>query len=71
MLTALINTPALRLIHDYLLNRKQRIEIENIWIVFGVTQVSILRPLLFNIFLTDLFLIISNIDIISYADDNC
>ena len=63
-----LNIPALRLIHDYLLNRKQRIKIENIWIVFGVTQVLILRPLLFNIFLADLFFMISNIDIV---DDKC
>ena len=39
-------------------------------IVFEVTQVSILRPLLFNIFSADLFFIISNRDIASYADDN-
>ena len=39
-------------------------------IVFGVTQGSILRSLLFNIFLADLFFIISNINIASYADDN-
>ena len=38
--------------------------------MFGVTQGSIRRPLLFNIFLCDLFLIIENIDIASYADDN-
>ena len=66
-----LNIPALRLIHDYLWNRKQRIKTENIWIVFGVTQVLILRPLLFNSFLADLFFIISNIDTASYADDNC
>ena len=66
-----LNIPALRLIHDYLSNRKQRIKIENIWITFGVTQVSILRPLLFNTFLVDLFFIISNVDIVSYGDDNC
>ena len=62
-----LNIPALRLIHDYLSNRKQRIKIESIWIVFEVTQVSILRPLFFNIFLADLFFIINNIDIASYA----
>ena len=27
-------------------------------------------PLLFNVFLCDLFLFISNIDLVSYADDN-
>ena len=58
-----LNVPALRLIHDYLSNRKQRRKIENIWIVFGVTEVSILRPLLFNIFLADLFFMKSNTDI--------
>ena len=53
LLTAKLNAysfklPALRLIHDYLSNRKQRIKIKNTYItwmeiVFGVTQDSILR----------------------------
>ena len=62
------NNPVLRLIHDYLSNIKQRIKFDNThitWIetVFGNTEGSILRPLLFNIFLADLFFIISNTDI--------
>ena len=55
-----LNLPALSLVHGYLSNRKQRIKIENtcsIWMetIFRVSQGSILEPLLFNIFLADLF----------------
>ena len=38
--------------------------------MFGVIQGSMLGSLLFNMFLRDLFLIMGNIIIASYADDN-
>ena len=38
--------------------------------MFGVPQRSLLRPLLFNTFLSDLFLIAKETSFASYADEN-
>ena len=79
LLTAKLNAygftmSTLRLINDYLSNRKQRTKIENAYntwldIIFGVPQGSIPGQLLFNVFLADLFFTVNDIDIADNVDD--
>ena len=70
-----IDIDSLNILQDYLNNRKLRTKVDSFYssceaILSGVPQGSILGPLLFNIFMCDMFLILKGTYFTGYAGDN-
>ena len=70
-----LSESACTLIHSYLSERRQRVKIgqnHSNWMETkkGVPQGSILGPLIFNIFMNDIFYFIEQSTLYNYADDN-
>ena len=66
---------SLQIISDYLSYRKQRKKASSAYsdwvnVIREIVQGSILGPLLFNIFINDIFLVVEKSDICNFADDN-
>ena len=65
----------LNLLYSYLTNRKQAVKIKDttsdfLDILSGIPQGSILGPIMFNIFLNDMFLFTKSTNPNNYADDS-
>ena len=66
---------SLRLISDYLSYRKLKTKIGSAYsdwanVIRGISQGSILGPLVFNIFINEIFLVAEKSHICNFADDN-
>ena len=70
-----LDLASLKVLQDYLTNRKQRAKVDSFYsswkkILSGLPQGSILGPLLFNIFMCDMFLLLKTTSFAGCADGN-
>ena len=68
------STNAIQMVHSYLTGRRQRVKVNgpfSFWkeMKLCVPHRSVLGPLLFNIFINDIFLLLNETEICYYADD--